>query len=63
MYIPGVHGGQERTSDALELELQAVMSHGCWEPNLRSSVRVARLLTSGPSGFCLQDLPHHAPFG
>lgn len=68
--VPGVHGGQERTSDALELELQVLMSHGCWEPYLRSSVRVARVLTSVPSGFCLEDreeqrhlvhLPHHTP--
>ena len=27
MYMPGAYGGQKRVSDALELELQVVVSH------------------------------------
>ena len=46
--VCGVHGGQKRVSDPLELELQVVVSRLMWVlvTELRSSTRAARALNT-----------------
>jgi hypothetical protein len=47
MYMPAVHGGHKRTSDALELDGYKA-PYACWEPSLGSVEEQTVLLAVQP---------------